>query len=129
LCLLVLVGRINVDRLLLIGINFYAFISKTSVRQKRYCLCFPYTFVKLKRGLVVSPTIVQLYRGGQFHWWRKPKDPEKTTDLSQITETLSQNDVHLALSGSRTHNFSGDRHRLHMTDTVVPKIQDEPLHC
>ena len=30
-------------------------------------------------------TILHLYRGDQFYWWRKPKYPDKTTNLSSVT--------------------------------------------
>jgi hypothetical protein len=40
--------------------------------------------------MVFNATLFQLNRGDQFYWWRKPEDPGKTTDLSQVTDKLYQ---------------------------------------
>ena len=36
--------------------------------------------------LTLLPTLFELYCGApHFYWWRTPENPEKTTDLPQVT--------------------------------------------
>jgi hypothetical protein len=69
--------------------------------------------------LIPLSTIFQLYRGGQFYWWSEPRYPEKTTDLSQVTDNLYHIMLY-RLSGTRTNNVNDYRYWLHIGSVVNP---------
>ena len=61
--------------------------KSNEVLSKVSYICFWIGFIGLWYLMPLS-SIFQLYRGCQLYWWRKPEYPDKTTDLSQITDDL-----------------------------------------
>ena len=74
-------------------------------------------------------TIYWLYRGGQFYWWRKLEYPEKTIDLTQVTDKLFWGfcfvvQVQTLISGiSPTQQFMNMYSNFNTTQSLVQLIQ------
>ena len=110
---------------------FIFFIDLNANQRKRWS----YFWLGLWCSTLHS-TIVQLYRGGKFYWWRKPKDPKKTTDLPRVTDKLHHTMLyrgHLIISRIRTHNFSylisNDQYRSLTLNNIENKSASQNLLC
>ena len=63
------------------GVYPYWTINLQYARRMFVCLFVCWSLTPLS-------TIFQLYRSCRFYWWKKPEDPEKTTELSQVIDKL-----------------------------------------
>ena len=89
--------------LLFVFVSYYLILFILSLPLHKFVYSFPQkplvrcTCLFDLWCLTPLSTIFQLYRVSHLYWWRKLEDPEKTTDLPQVTDKLYHTITHLPL--------------------------------